>query len=78
MGYNFVFLDGLKTVAQVRNFVNGKNSLIASNKWQVVSKTQNVQYSWAKEKIVGSTVPLMIKYPFDMYKTITVYGFCLN
>jgi integrase len=29
-------------------------------------------------KFYGSTVPLMIKYPFDMYKTITVYGFCLN
>jgi hypothetical protein len=48
------FLNNLTTLGQVRSFINGKRGLIASNKWRVVSKTQNVSYPWAKEKIVFS------------------------
>lgn len=51
---HFAFLNNLKTLGQVRNFVNGKNGLIASNKWRVVSRSNNVKYPWAKEKIVFS------------------------
>ncbi|MFK0733574.1 MAG: hypothetical protein ACFKPT_07800 [Gloeotrichia echinulata GP01] len=48
------FLKNLKTIQQVRIFVNAKKGLIASNGWRVVSRTQNVSYRWAKEKIVFS------------------------
>lgn len=46
------FLNDFKTLGQVRTFINGKRGLIASNGWRVVSRTRNVPYSWAKEKIV--------------------------
>jgi hypothetical protein len=46
------FLNSFKTLEQLRNFVSGNNGLIASNKWQVVSRTRNTPYRWAKEKIV--------------------------
>ncbi|MBK1987946.1 hypothetical protein A0J48_010405 [Sphaerospermopsis aphanizomenoides BCCUSP55] len=48
---HIAFLNNLKTLGQVRNFINGKRGLIASNKWRVVSRTANVPYPWAKEKI---------------------------
>jgi ASC-1-like (ASCH) protein len=46
------FLNDFKTLGQVRAFINGKRGLIASNGWRVVSRTRNVPYRWAKEKIV--------------------------
>ncbi|BAY13612.1 hypothetical protein [Calothrix sp. NIES-2098] len=48
------FLNNVKTLEQVKSFVNGKNGLIASNKWRVVDRSQKVPYPWAKEKIVFS------------------------
>jgi hypothetical protein len=48
------FMNNLRTLGQVRSFINRKGGLIASNGWQVVSQTQNVSYPWAKEKIVFS------------------------
>lgn len=49
---SFSFLNGIKSIEQLRKFVNGKSGLITSNGWRVVSRTQKVSYSWAKEKIV--------------------------
>ncbi|MDZ8053043.1 MAG: hypothetical protein RMX68_003155 [Aulosira sp. ZfuVER01] len=48
------FLNSIKTLDQLKSFVNGKNGLIASNKWRVVDRTKKVPYAWAKEKIVFS------------------------
>ncbi len=48
------FLNDLKNLNQLRNFINGKNGLIASNGWRAVSRSQKVSYPWAKEKIVFS------------------------
>jgi hypothetical protein len=48
------FLNNFKTLGQLKSFVNGKNGLIASNKWRVVNRNQKVAYTWAKEKIVFS------------------------
>lgn len=48
---HFAFLNHIKTLGQVRKFVNGKRGLIASNGWQVVSRTRRVPYRWAKERI---------------------------
>ncbi|QIR37441.1 hypothetical protein HCG51_12455 [Tolypothrix sp. PCC 7910] len=48
------FLNDLKNLNQLRSFINGKNGLIASNGWRVVSRSQKVAYPWAKEKIVFS------------------------
>lgn len=51
---HIAFLNDVKTLDQLKNFVNGKNGLIASNKWRVVNRNQKVAYPWAKEKIVFS------------------------
>ncbi|WP_256973050.1 hypothetical protein [Nostoc sp. T09] len=51
---HIAFLNNLKTLQQLKSFVNAKNGLIASNKWRVVDRTQKVPYAWAKEKIVFS------------------------
>ncbi len=40
------------SLEDLRQFVTGRPGLITDNKWQVVSRTQNVPYSWAREKIV--------------------------
>lgn len=48
---HIAFLNDVKTLDQLKSFVNGKNGLIASNKWQVVNREQKVTYPWAKEKI---------------------------
>jgi hypothetical protein len=48
------FLNDFKTLDQLKSFVNGDKGLIASNKWQVVERTQEVPYAWAQEKIVFS------------------------
>jgi len=48
---HFFFPARAKSLGQIRTLVNGKGGLIASNRWQVVSRTQKVPYSWAKEKI---------------------------
>lgn len=48
---HFAFMNGMKNIGQVKNFVNGKRGLIASNGWRVVSRTQKVPYRWSKEKI---------------------------
>ncbi|WP_242037985.1 hypothetical protein [Tolypothrix sp. FACHB-123] len=49
---HIAFLNDVKTLDQLKSFVNGQNGLIATNKWQVVSREQSVTYPWAKEKIV--------------------------
>lgn len=46
------FLNSVKNLGQLRRFVNSKSGLLASNKWRVISRTQNTSYPWAKEKIV--------------------------
>jgi hypothetical protein len=48
---HFAFLNGIKNLPQVRQFVTGKKGLIASNGWRVINRTQKTPYSWAKEKI---------------------------
>lgn len=40
------------SLEDLRQVVTGKPGLMTDNKWQVVSRTQNVPYSWAREKIV--------------------------
>jgi hypothetical protein len=45
------FPNGVKTIEQLEAFVNSKSGLIASNKWRVSSRSSNVSYPWAKEKI---------------------------
>lgn len=50
----FTFPNNLKTVEEVRKFINSKNGLIASNQWQVISRSNTVTYPWAKEKIAFS------------------------
>ncbi|MBD2197073.1 MULTISPECIES: hypothetical protein [Calothrix] len=49
---HIAFLNDVKTLEQLKSFVNGQNGLIATNKWQVVNREQPVTYPWAKEKIV--------------------------
>ncbi len=51
---HIAFLNNLKTLQQLKGFVNAKNGLIASNRWRVVDRTQKVPYAWAREKIVFS------------------------
>ncbi|WP_243713861.1 hypothetical protein [Nostoc sp. 106C] len=51
---HIAFLNNLKTLQQLKSFVNAKNGLIASNRWRVVDRTQKVPYAWAREKIVFS------------------------
>lgn len=46
--------NNLKTLAEVKKFINSKNGLIASNQWRVVTRSSNVSYPWAKEKITFS------------------------
>jgi|GEM_PF-1161591 len=48
---HFAFLNGTRTLSQVRQFVTGNRGLIASNGWRVTSRTRNVPYRWAKERI---------------------------
>ncbi|MEA5577824.1 hypothetical protein [Anabaena sp. UHCC 0451] len=50
----FTFPNNLKTVEEVREFINRKNGLIASSQWQVISRSSTVTYPWAKEKIAFS------------------------
>lgn len=45
------FPNNVNTIKQLESFVNGQSGLLAANKWQVSSRTQNVSYAWAKEKI---------------------------
>jgi hypothetical protein len=45
------FLNDFQTLERLRNFVNGKNGLIASNRWQLGESTQKVGYAWAIERI---------------------------
>jgi hypothetical protein len=39
------------TFEQVEALVTGKGGLVESNQWQVLNRTKDVPYSWAKEKI---------------------------
>jgi hypothetical protein len=50
----FVFPDKFKNLEELRNFINGKNGIIASNNWKIVSSSSAVNYPWAKEKIAFS------------------------
>lgn len=47
----FVFNNDLKTLAEVKNFINSKDGIIASDKLQIVNLSSTVTYPWAKEKI---------------------------
>jgi hypothetical protein len=49
---NVVFPNGVNNLRQLRNLINGKSGLLASNGWQIVSRTRNVPYRYAQEKIV--------------------------
>lgn len=54
-GYvHLAFLSNLRNYAQVSQFINGKNGLIATNKWRVVNRNQNKTYSWVKQNIAFS------------------------
>jgi hypothetical protein len=46
-----ISLNFIKNLRSLKKFVNGKDGLIASNRWQVTGKTTKLPYSWAKEKI---------------------------
>ncbi len=46
------FLNWINNLKQLEKFVTGKGGLIQSNQWKVVNRTEDVPYSWAKEKIV--------------------------
>ncbi|MGB3208519.1 MAG: hypothetical protein WBB28_26330 [Crinalium sp.] len=48
---SFRFLNFIKNLGQLKQFVDGKDGLIASNGWQVTGRTTKLPYSWAKEKI---------------------------
>lgn len=50
----FVFPDDLKTLEEVKNFINSKDGIIASNGWKVGSRSDTLTYPWAKEKITFS------------------------
>ncbi|MBC5796270.1 hypothetical protein H5968_14210 [Sphaerospermopsis sp. LEGE 00249] len=50
----FVFPDDLKALEEVKNFINSKDGIIASNKWQIVNRSSTVTYPWAKAKITFS------------------------
>ncbi|WP_242039844.1 hypothetical protein [Anabaena sphaerica] len=50
----FAFPNNFKTIGEVRKFINGKNGILASNRWKFVSRTSTVTYPWAKEKIAFS------------------------
>ena len=39
-------------VARMKTVVTGARGLLATNKWKIVSRTNKVNYPWAKEKIV--------------------------
>ncbi|MGH1392647.1 MAG: hypothetical protein ACRAVC_01245 [Trichormus sp.] len=45
------FPNNIKTIAELETFVNSQSGLIASNKWRVISRSSNVSYPWAKQKI---------------------------
>jgi hypothetical protein len=52
------FPNDVKTLEEVKNLIEGKNGLIADNKWQIVkNQINNKTYSWAKEKIGFSQNP---------------------
>ncbi len=46
-----ISLNFIKNLEQLKQFVNGKSGLIASNRWQVTQRTTKLPYAWAKEKI---------------------------
>ncbi|HEY9693073.1 MAG TPA: hypothetical protein V6D15_12750 [Oculatellaceae cyanobacterium] len=45
------YLNFINNLGQLKQFVNGKGGLIASNHWQVTDRTTKLPYGWAKEKI---------------------------
>lgn len=45
------FPNKVKTMAELESFVNSQSGLIASNQWRVISRSSNVSYPWAKQKI---------------------------
>jgi hypothetical protein len=51
---HIAFLNDFQKYAEVIEFINSKNGLLATNKWRVVSRTNETPYPWAKEKIVFS------------------------
>lgn len=46
-----VFPEKLQNIEAVKNFINGENGLIASNKWNIVNRNNKLTYPWIKEKI---------------------------
>ncbi len=48
---HFFFPANAATVEGMRRSVIGKRGLMETNKWTVKRRTQNVPYSWAKERI---------------------------
>jgi hypothetical protein len=46
------FPNQANNLEQIQKLVTGKGGLVQSNQWQVVSRTKDVPYAWAKEKIV--------------------------
>ncbi|WP_353930736.1 hypothetical protein WJM97_21110 [Okeanomitos corallinicola TIOX110] len=49
-----VFPEQLQNIEAVKNFINGENGLIASNKWKIVNRNNKLTYPWVKEKIAFS------------------------
>lgn len=49
---HFFFPARATNLENLRRVIKDRRGLIASNGWQVVSRTQSVPYRWAKEKIV--------------------------
>ncbi|AFZ12079.1 hypothetical protein Cri9333_1174 [Crinalium epipsammum PCC 9333] len=45
------YLNFIKNLGQLKQFVDGKRGLIAFNGWQVTNRTKKLPYAWAKEKI---------------------------
>ncbi|MBW4574963.1 MAG: hypothetical protein KME08_06715 [Aphanothece sp. CMT-3BRIN-NPC111] len=48
---HFFFPARATSLGNLKKFVNGRRGLLATNGWQVVNRTRNVPYRWAKERI---------------------------
>lgn len=49
---HFFFPARRTSVAQLKNMINGKRGLIATNGWKANSWSRDLPYSWAKERVV--------------------------